>query len=206
MKPKLPILLSASVLLCGCESTLTYKAWHNTEANYLEPARVPELKLFERTNAGAEILVVYHETSERSDKQWTRAFFLRRNESRLENKRRPVCTSPKKAGGLLPIPILFEGLDSSWINIMSNSSQAGKAGGQLYAIVSTNPPSFTLYADRKATATYSLPTYLDRRTTVKRVLLTPLAVTGDAGTAAAILGYYLLAAYIQSGGGGFCFR
>jgi len=206
MKTKLPTLLSALVLLCGCESTLTYKAWHNTEANYLEPARVPELKLFERTNGRAEILVVYHETSERSDKQWTRAFFLRQNESRLENRRRPVFTSPKKAGGLLPIPVSFEVLDSSIINTISNSVGPEKAGGHLYAILSTNPPSFTLYADRKAIATYSLPTYLDRRTTVKRVLLTPLAVTGDAGTAAAILGYYLLAGYIQSGGGGFCFR
>src|SRR5437879_9781402 len=123
MKPKLPILLSASVLLCGCESTLTYKAWHNTEANYLEPARVPELKLFERTNARADILVLYHETSERSDKQWTRAFFLRQNESRLERRRRPVFTSTQKAAGLHPIPIWFEGLDLSELNKISNSDR-----------------------------------------------------------------------------------
>ena len=95
-----------ALTLCGCEHTLTYKAWHSTEVTHFQPASDPKLQLWERAAPSSDILVVYQELAERTGRERPRAFFLRANEERLARGRKPVFADPNIATGLRPILVL----------------------------------------------------------------------------------------------------
>jgi len=86
MNIKLVVGAVLCILLCGCEETLTYKAWHQTEATYCGPAADPHVQLFQRTNIPPDVVVSYIERSERSGKERKRVFVLNQNEQRLINR------------------------------------------------------------------------------------------------------------------------
>ena len=58
-----------ALTLCGCEHTLTYKAWHSTEVTHFQPASDPKLQLWERAAPSSDILVVYQELAERTGRE-----------------------------------------------------------------------------------------------------------------------------------------
>lgn len=172
----LPLLL---ILLF--ESGCTYALWTNANLDaYKEPAPTPNLRLYESQKHN-DFLVVYNEYSERNDSVHTRAYWLNKNENRVEDKRIPAFARKNPADHLPPIPVFYSlpaKPDLNWY---------------LYAVCDTNLDTFTLYSDNREIGSYVLPFYKDRWGKVEKIALTPFAVTADAaivGGCAAVLCAY----------------
>ena len=192
MNIKLVVGAVLCILLCGCEETLTYKAWHQTEATYCGPAADPHVQLFQRTNIPPDVVVSYIERSERSGKERKRVFVLNQNEQRLINRQKPIFTNISKLGTLKPIPVYK--IDSQGCD-PGPTTRNGSAG--LFA--ETDGPTITLYSENTVPVTYYLPDYFDQHTLAKRMVLVPLAMTGDVVVGAVIVGAFAAYAYAQSG-------
>ncbi|PWU21500.1 MAG: hypothetical protein C5B50_01520 [Verrucomicrobia bacterium] len=149
----------------GCA---TQKLWEEgTLANYHEPATPSNLGLYQATNR-TDFLVLYDESSERSDSIQRRAYWLGANSDRIKARRKPHFVAVKTGEGLLPIPIGSDG-----------QTLASPASGCPYALSSTNGDSFTLHWPGSHAGPYELPVYPDASGRTKQVLLTPLTVAAD---------------------------
>src|SRR6202041_1329721 len=85
------LLLSLLLSQSGCTGVL----WTEGEFDaYKEPAPNPNLKLY-ASKQGEDILVVYSEYSERRNTTHTRAYWLGRNEARVEDKHKPHFANSK---------------------------------------------------------------------------------------------------------------
>ena len=175
----LPLLL---ILLL--ESGCTYALWTNGNLDaYKEPAPAPNLRLFESQKKN-DFLVVYTEYSERSDSAHTRAYWLNKNQNRIEDKRAPAFAR-KKAVNHLPAVLVFY-----------SAPKTPESGQKIYAVCDTNLDTFALYSDNRELGSYDLPVYKDHRGTAEKIALTPIAVSADvtvAGTVAAVYAAYVLA-------------
>jgi hypothetical protein len=175
----LPLLL---ILLF--QSGCTYALW--TDGNldaYKEPAQTPSLHLYESQKKN-DFLVVYAEYSERSDSTRTRAYWLNKNDRRVENQHAPAFARKKSIDDLPSVPVFYS---------MPKTSQLSQ---KLYAVCDTNLNTFALYSGNHEIGSYDLPVYKDHTGTVEKVALTPVAVTADAGIVggcAGILAWYYLA-------------
>lgn len=182
---KLGARLLPLLFLLPFESGCTYALWTNGELDaYKEPAPTPNLRLYESQKKD-DFLVVYNEYSDRNDSIHTRAYWLNRNESRVENQKAPAFARKKSVDHLPPVPVF--------------SSPPGKPGSGLYAVYETNQLSFTLYSGNGQIGCYNLPVYKDREGTVEKVALTPVAVTVDAGIVGAVAAFCVAYGYAQSG-------
>src|SRR5215469_8766803 len=100
----LPLLL---ILLL--ESGCTYALWTNNNlVAYKEPDQNPNLHLFQ-SRQRADYLVVYNERSERTDAVHTRAYWLNRNQHRVEKQKAPVFTHRNRARhlDLTAVPVFY---------------------------------------------------------------------------------------------------
>jgi len=163
------------------ESGCTYALWTNGQLDaYKEPAPTPNVCLYESQKKN-DFLVVYTEFSERHDSTRTRAYWLNKNESRVENRRIPVFAPKKSTDHLLQVPVFYYPPDNTKVN------------RNLYAVCDTNLDTFTLYSDNRKIGFYDLPVYKDHQGTIEKIALTPVAVTADvtvAGTVAAVIVAY----------------
>ena len=156
----------------------TLKAWN-------QPATNPNLRLFTAKQTD-DLLVVYNEYSERSDKTHTRAYWLKENQKLLAQGRSPHFVSPIPASGISAIPVFFAG-----------TNQINQAPP--YALVATNGQSFTLYSVNGNAEPYDLPVYNDQKDKVEKFALTPLATAADITIVGGFLGYLYLQGLAGSG-------
>ena len=169
--------------MTGC---VTSALWEDGRfARFHEPAAPPNLRLFESTQK-QDILVQYDEWLDMSEKLKTRTYWLGQEQVPSNNPHKPAFVSSRAADGLSPIPIYNDSVFMAQTNV------------GLTAVVVWNPTGFTLYSGDRVLGNYALPVYENHSATVKKVLLTPLAVTADAGLIAGYL--FLLYASGQCGG------
>jgi hypothetical protein len=176
--------------LAGCATgpdwSLTHQLWNNESLqNFNEPAYDPRLQLF-ADERHSDVLVVYDEVRERDGAIRRRAFFVNRNLERLRAGEKPHFVRAGVAAKLRPIPILKDG-----------SGEQTSASGLCVRLSSTSREA-TLFLDGRAVQTVELPTY-GATGSVKKVLLTPLAVTGDTLLVATVVGLIAAHAWVESG-------
>ncbi len=177
------LLALLSCLMTGC---VTSALWEDGRfARFREPAAPPNLRLFE-SEAKHDILVQYDEWQDVSEKLRPRTYWLGQDRKPFSNPHKPAFVSSRAVKGLSPIPIY----DSSGFVAQANVGLA--------AVMVWNPTGFTLYSGDRALGDYALPVYEVGLARTKKMLLTPLAVTADAG----IVAGYLFLIYAQGCAGG----
>jgi hypothetical protein len=170
----------------GCA---TKALWNNGRMEAVkEPASYVNLRLFDAKRQN-DLLVVYDEYSERSDKIRTRAYWLNENQARVNQRLAPNFVSPGLSRNFPSLPVFYEPVSSE-----ANLTQT------LYAIVATNQQSFALYSGNREIDSYDLPFYNDGKGRVEKIALTPIAVTADLTIVGGIIGYWYLEAVAESGG------
>jgi hypothetical protein len=184
LAPFLPLLLTL-LLANGCA---TPALWNdgNLEA-CKEPAGNPNLRLFDATRRN-DVLVVYDEYSERNDKVHTQAYWLGKNQARMDQQHAPHFASTKLMDDLPAVPV-FTGSTPGVTN----------TAPPLYAVMGTNQQSFTLYARGHPMGSHDLPVYNDGWGHVIKAGLTPVAVTADITIIGGVVGCWCAAALGQSG-------
>jgi hypothetical protein len=169
-------LLSLPFFGSGC----TYALWTNGNLDaYKEPALSPNLRLYESKQKN-DILVVYKEYAERNESTNTRAYWLNKNEKRVENQYAPGFVRKGSASHLTPIPVFY-----------SVPEKADFTRGS-YAVCETNQQSFKLFSNGREICSFSLPVYKDRRGSIEKIALTPFAVSADVTVVGACAGVYYL--------------
>jgi hypothetical protein len=165
-------------LLNGCTALLWNK---DTFAKYCYPASPPNLALFYST-ARKDVLVRYDERREDDRKIHHRCYWLEPNTDKVRQGDPPRFVSRALARGLDPVLRL---------DARTNPPPAGPKG--LYAVVPASNEGFTLYAGDDELDSYALPKYTQASGTGAKILLTPLAIAGDA-TLIGTVGGLILAA------------
>ena len=181
------------LLLTGCKAvekhSLTYRLWDNGDLRkWSEPAPNPNLAIFEATN-GTDLLVQYDAFSEKHSVVKRRAYYLLRNEARIDARKKPKLVNLAVADGMKPIVVLPT-------QVAVTNLPPGTAA---YAVVTKEERGFTLYRPPQPAATFDLPVYAEASGTPTRIALTPFAVAGDTvmvGMVAAVIGFYM---WVQSG-------
>ena len=180
---QLSLLTMVSCVMTGC---VTSALWEEGRFDrFHEPAAPPGLRLFESVEK-QDILVQYDEWVDVNERLKTRSYGLGQDRDSTINPHKPAFVSTRAADGLSPIRIY----EANGFSVQTNVGLA--------AVMSWNPPGFTLYSGGKELGSHLLPVYEDGSATTKKVLLTPLAVTADA----AIISGYLYLLYAQGCAGG----
>lgn len=173
------------LLILFLESGCTYALWTNGNLEaYREPAQNPDLHVFQ-SERPSDFLVVYKEQSDRNDAIHTRAYWLNKNENRVEDKRAPAFARKKSVDHLPPVPVFY------------SLPQMPDSTGKLYAVCDTNLDTFTLYSGNREIGSYNFPVYNDGRGRIEKIALTPFAVSADI----TVVGGYVavLYAYARAG-------
>ena len=163
-----------SLFLTGCFTPALWK--ESALVNHFEPARDARVQLFAKPDH-TDVLVLYDETREERDSVRRRAFFLQLNVKKLQERKRPQFANPAAAAKLEPVPLI--GPDATGTNALP---------GQLQVRLSKDGHQFTLLEHGAERGPCDLPVYPSPATTTARVLLTPLAVAGDAAIVGSLLG------------------
>lgn len=180
----LAVALLASTSGCSTGDTifLTPRLWGpGMVRNFNEPADQPDLKVF-RSSKPADYLVLYDEMRENGERIRRRAFYLNANLERLNSRRKPRFVNPAKAETLAPVPLL--------VKLPTASTNAAVS-------VSLSPDGtfWRLHEADGEVVDFNLPTYPTASSTVLRVALTPLAVTGDAIIVGTFVGLLIAISY-----------
>ena len=179
------LLLLITALCGGCA---TKALWSNAYLDaYNELAENGNLLLFDAKEQ-KDLLVVYGEYSERSDKTRARAYLLNRNEERIRQRQRPHFKSTKLSHNLKPISVVYA----------TNVLEARRAQ-ELYAVRSTNTESFTLYSGECLIESHMLPVYNDGKGQIERIVLTPIAVVADITIVGGLLGCLYIQGMAEQG-------
>ncbi len=179
------IVLLLPLLTGGCATNALWNKNKGQLDDWNEPAADPKLQLFDASRQ-KDFLVVYDEYSERHDSTRTRAYFLNENETRVEQGRKPHFVGAQISGELAPVPVL------QTLPLANTNSPP-----PIYAVISTNQQSFTIYRDEQRT-NHDLPVYNDGWGRTDRIALTPVAVVADLTIVGGCLGYI----WLQDGGPG----
>lgn len=175
------------LLLLIVESGCTYALWTNGNLDaFKEPAQNPELRLYQ-SGQRKDFLVVYNEYSERRDTIHRRAYWLNKNQCRLEKQRAPIFVRKQSLRNLAPVPVFYSTPEKEDFN----------AG--FYAVCDTNQQSFAVFSTNQEIGSYNFPLYNDHWGTVEKVALTPFAVSADAAIVGGCAGVYVLYGLAQSG-------
>ena len=168
---KIAKLLAPALLLTFVSGCATPALWSNEKMEaWNKAANSSNIRLF-ATKDQNDFLVVYDEYSERSHVSRTRAYWLNKNDKRIEKSHRPFFVSPGLATSLAPVPVFPSVLR------MSDTPPL------VYATIS--PRSFVLCRGEKSTK-HDLPEYNDGRGIAEKIFFTPPAVAFDA---AIVCGY-----------------
>ena len=177
-------------LLPGCGSlqkcTFTGRLWSDEFlTNLHQPANDPGAKAFIKSDR-KDVLITYDEQKESSDNIKRRAFYVLENQRLLEARKKPRFVVLKNATGLESVPIFWE----------TNRFETNSISSAV--IFSTNQQSLQLILTNQNQGTFTMPFYEDGHSRQAQVLLTPLAVTGDAGMVAAIAGGVALLIWLEA--------
>lgn len=153
-------------------SDQNYEAFH-------QPAPNPDLHLYQSEKQN-DILVVYKEQSERTERIYTRAYWLNKNQIRVTRESQPVFINKKAARNLPAVPVF-------------DSTTPPNGGGiqSFYAVSGTNQ-SFMLFSGTREVGSYDLPVYDAERPVAEKIALTPITMTADAAIVAAVAGIVLV--------------
>jgi hypothetical protein len=178
------LLLLPPLLSGGCA---TDALWNKTQLDeWNEPADNANLCLF-AASRNNDFLAVYDEYSERYDSIHRRSYLLNQNQKCVESGRKPHFVSAQRACELPPGPIFQTPLETG-----TNIPPA------LYAVISTNKQSFTIYSGKEKTD-YSLAVYNDGRGQIYRIALTPVTVAADFTIIGGFLGCWFISGLSESG-------
>jgi hypothetical protein len=184
--------LLAVAAVPGCA---THALWADSNlGTWHQPSSDSQLHLFQSGQPG-ELLVLYQESTEPHDARRMRAYLLYQNAKRIAWQKHPKFVKIDDARGLEPVPI-FAATNATDADLFS--------GPPLYAVLSTNKMSFTLYSSGTAVGAFSLPVYRDGMGRMERIALTPLAATADATIIGGAIGVAAGYLYVvgRAGGGG----
>lgn len=174
------------LLLLLLESGCTYALWTNGNlVAYKEPAQNPNLHLFHSTQRN-DFLVVYDEHSERTDSTHKRAYWLNKNQRRVEDQKAPVFAHHDPERHLSAVPVFYSPSGSNFTR-------------DIYAVCDTNKETFTLFSGDHELGSYDFPVYHDHWGNVEKVALTPVAVTADVTVVCGIAACYVGEELAQSG-------
>jgi hypothetical protein len=177
------VALFSPLLLALAGGCVTKALWDN-EA--LEACRVPADKLNLRLFEGApqtNLLVLYDEYSERNDAVHTRAYWLKDNQTQVDQHVRPHFAPFNSKDHLPSVPVFYDPIPAGM-----------DLPHGLCAVVATNKQSFTLYVDNQAVGSHSLPVYNDGKGRIEKIALTPVAVTADLTVVGGCIAYLYVAA------------
>ena len=149
-------------------------------AGFRQPAPDPNLRLFQSTKEN-DLLVVYREQSESSERIHTRAYWLNKNRIRITRAQPPIFTSKHASRNLTAIPV-FNSLPP---NAETNTT--------LCVVYGPSQQSFALFSTNQEVGAYTLPAYDKGRPVAEKIALTPLAMTADAAIVGAVVGLVILA-------------
>ena len=161
------------------QSGCTYMLWsdQNYEA-FHQPAPNPDLHLYQSKKQN-DILVVYKEQSERSERINTRAYWLNRNQIRVTRQSPPIFVSQRAARNLPAVPVF-------------NSTPPNLDAVRSFYALSATTQSFRLFLPAGEVSSYSLPLYDAERPVAEKIVLTPVTMTADVAIAAAVAGVVFL--------------
>jgi hypothetical protein len=166
-KMKSVLVVFFSLLLMLSQSGCTYMLWSDQNyQSFHQPAPSPDLHLYEPKKQN-DILVVYKEQSERTERIYTRAYWLNRNQIRVTDQCQPFFINKKAARNLPAVPVL-------------DSMPANERSSQNYYALSGTNQSFTLFLGTREMGSYSLPAYDAGRPVAEKIALTPVTMTADA--------------------------
>jgi hypothetical protein len=173
------LVVCQAVLLSGCTSAL----WEKERfARCHWPANPPNLRLF-YSEPARDVLAEYDEVSEGTPTVQHRAYWLEPNALAVAAERQPQFVAVTNVQDLVVVPVTE--------NVARPPPSAYQG---LYAVVSTNGQSFSLYLGGKEPTDYRLPMYFTGSgQRVKQVLLTPLAVATDATVVGGVVFWFVLA-------------
>ena len=162
-------------LLTGCTSSFTYKVWNTGEFRHVrEPATNAALAVFYEPQR-KDFLVAYDSVLDGGDDPQRLSYFVGENESRVVGRRQPHFSSTNDFV-LITVPL----------NRPSHGLPAAFFEKEL-----------TLHTDAGVIGPNPLPIFEETNGNTTRVLLTPLAVVGDAALISAVLA--LFAVYVCPG-------
>jgi len=183
-------LLLALAAVPGCA---THALWADANlGTWHQPSNDSTLRLFQSGQPG-ELLVLYQESKEPHDARRMRAYFLYQNAKRIAWQKHPKFVNIDSARGLEPVPVFAD---------TNATSAAVFSAPPLYAVLSTNKMSFTLYSSGTAVGAFSLPVYWDGMGRIERIALTPLAATADLTMISGAIGAFAGFCYVSGGAGG----
>ncbi len=182
--------------LTGCEGlsdySLTGRLWESDRAlDHSGPAPHPNLQLYQTSNH-KDFLVLYDEEHDNDGVIKRRAYLLKANERRIETGRSPRFIKVRNMDRLEAVSV---GTDS-----LVETNGTRDAGFRV--VLKSDERHFTLLADGGEIGSFYLPVYVNKGDRTWRIMMTPLAVTGDvaiyATLTAAVLGLVYLAAEANS--------
>jgi hypothetical protein len=184
------LLAIISLLMTGCERTLTSKLWHTRDfAQSAYPAAPAKLEVFQEAAHG-RLLVRYQEYSEKNNALTPRAYWLVENHELVEAGKRPKFVEFGQLEGL---------------RLLTACTNAAECTNRATAAVSAYAPlkngqSFVLCQPGREEGPYSLPAYDERTGTTTKVVLTPLAVVGDTVIVGSVVGIFFVYLYANGEG------
>jgi hypothetical protein len=185
------VALFSPLLLALAGGCVTKALWENGNLEACsEPADKLNLRLFQgapQTN----LLVLYDECSERNDAVHTRAYWLKENQTLVEQHVRPHFTAASSKHYLPVVPVFYDPIPAG-MNLPPG----------LCAVVATNRHSFTLYQANRAIASHDLPVYNDGKGRIEKIALTPIAVAGDLTVVGGCIAYLYLSSYSETANDG----
>ena len=172
------LIVSLTPLAAGCDtmrdSTMTGRLW-DAAVNRCLPAPKPNLKLY-RTLDRDDVLVTYDELREKDDSIRRRAFFVKPNARKLEERKRPKFISPAKVSALKLIPVAEAGNTNA------------PTGELVWVKISQDSQEFTLVWHGADLGPFVLPVYVDRGSAFRRAVVTPITGAGDVIVVVIIVG------------------
>jgi hypothetical protein len=186
------LIVSLLVLGCGCETvhdySLSYRLWDQDLRKWNEPSPTPHLALLTTTDH-TNLLVEYDAYSEKHQRINRKAYDLLSNQERIRARKAPRFIATPTTNGLTRIPV-FEA------KTFTNAPAAQLTN---YAIIATSAREFSLYPQAGPIEPFQLPVYPESSGAFTHVILTPVAVAGDAAMVGVVAGVVALIGLCESG-------
>ena len=165
-----PARVLVALLLPGLSGCLTSQLWDSDYSNNDHRwASTNSPPRFYQTRDGKDVVVCYIERRDTDSMTRARAYLLYRNRSVVEGGHKPAFLRLSETKQLKQIPL-----------VVGSPSDADPSDESLQAVLLPDQHHFTLVSKGREIGTYALPDYFGENRKALQIILTPLAVTGDA--------------------------
>jgi hypothetical protein len=167
----------AGLISNGCTTSALWRG--DLVESYHEPSG-PNQTAFFVDQKKQDVLVRYVELTPWGDKPRVRAYYVRQNADRLQERRRPRFERPAAANRLEPLPLYI-------------GAARPDVPPQMWVVASEKGNEFTIYRDKgPPEGPYELPVYRGKSGNFKLALMTPATVAVDTSIVGGILAYVWL--------------